>query len=121
MSKKILIVDDEADTRTLIKMLLEREGYQVSTAKDGKEGINQLKKEKSDLVILDMFMPGMTGREMCEKIRKNPKIKGTKIVFLTISTFGAKGIEQLENLNVLDYIKKPIDINDFKKRIKRFA
>lgn len=118
--KKILVVDDEADTRVLIRRLLEREGYQVSTAKDGNECLGRMKKEKFDLVVIDFFMK-MTGRKLAEKIRKDPKLKDAKLAFLTIAQFRAKGMEYLKNLGILDYIKKPIVNEDFVKRIKKLV
>ena len=117
--KKVLIVDDEMDTRALIKKLLEDEGLQVYTAKDGKEGIRNIKKTKFDLVLIDMFMPGMSGREMCERIKNNAKTKHTRFAFLTVAKFGEQGKEELRRLGSLDYIQKPIDNEDFIKRIRK--
>jgi len=118
MAKKILVVDDDADTRMLMKKLLEDEGYHVSTAKNGRECIEKLKKEKIDLVLMDMFMSGMSGRETCAQIRRDPQIKDTRIAFLTVAEFGAEGEDRLKKLSILDYIRKPIDNEDFRKRIK---
>ncbi len=119
MAKKILVVDDEKDTRDAIKGLLEDHGYQASTAKDGKEALTLLKKKRFDLTLIDFFMPGMSGRDLAEAIRKSPKIKTAKIAFLTIARFAEKGEEELKRLGSLDYIKKPIDNEDFLKRIKK--
>ena len=119
--KKVLIVDDELDTRALIKKLLEDEGLQVYTAKDGKDGISNIKKTKFDLVLIDMFMPGMSGREMCERIKNDAKIKHTRFAFLTVAQFGEKGKEELKRLGSLDYIQKPIDNEKFIKRIRQIV
>lgn len=119
MAKRILIVDDEKDIRALIKALLEDAGYQVAEAKDGKECIAKLGEEKFNLVLIDFFMPEMSGRELAERLRKNPKTKNTKFAFLTIAIFSKKGEEELKRLGSLDYIKKPIDNEDFKKRVKK--
>ena len=116
--KKILIVDDQADVRTLIKTILEDEGYEASAARNGIEGINKLKEEKFDLVLIDMFMPKMSGREMCEIMSKNPKIK-TACAFLTVAQFSDLGKEELKRLGCMDYIQKPIDNEDFVNRIKK--
>ena len=119
MAKSILLVEDENDVRETIKMLLESEGYEVGEARDGFEGLEQLKKKKYDLALVDMFMPKMSGREMCERIRKDPKIKNTKFAFLTAALFSSEGEKELKKLKSLDYIQKPFDIDDLKKRIKK--
>ena len=119
MTIKILIVDDEEDIRLLVKSLLEDFGYEVSMAKDGKECLAKLKKKKFNLVLMDFFMPLMSGREAVEKIRKNPKLKNTKIIFLTVADFRVEGIEALKKLNILDYITKPFSNEDLKKMIKK--
>ena len=121
MSKKILVVDDEEDIREMVKVLLEDEGYKVSTAADGKSCLAKLKKEKYDLALIDMFMPNMSGRTTLEEIRKDPKIKKTKVAFLTIAQFSEHGMAELKQLGILDYIKKPIENEDFKKRIRKLA
>lgn len=80
MVKRILVVDDEMDIRMLIKKLLEEE-YDISLAEDGREALEILVSEKFDLVLMDMFMPGMSGRETCMRIRENHNTKNTKIAF----------------------------------------
>ena len=117
--KKILIVDDEKDIRLLVKTLLGDEDYKVSIAKDGKDCLALLKKKKFDLILIDFFMPGMSGRELAERIRYNPKTKNAKFAFLTVATFSKDGEKELQRLGCLDYIKKPIDNDDFKKRVKK--
>jgi len=121
MKKKIMIVDDEEGIVELVTAILEEEGYEVITAMDGKECLEKLKKVKPDLILLDMMMPGMSGREVCEKIRKNPKTKNLKIVFLTVARFSETGKGVLKKLNVLDYITKPFDNKDLVRRIKNIV
>lgn len=122
MAKKILVVDDEKDARTLIRTLLEEESYLVTEAKDGKEGLAKLKKKTFDLVLIDFFMPEMSGRELAERIKRNSKTKNTKFAFLTVAQFSEKGKKELEKMGSLDYIKKPIEnIENFKKRIKKIV
>ena len=121
VTKTILVVDDEADIRTFLKTILEDEGYSVSTAESGKDALAKLKKDVFDLVLLDFFMPEMSGRELAETIRADPKLKGTRLAFLTVAEFGAKGRDELKKLGSLDYIRKPIKIADFKKRMKKIV
>ena len=121
MAKSILLVEDEKDVRETIRKLLESEGYEVEEARDGFEGLEHLKNRKYNLTLVDMFMPRMSGREMCELIRKDSKIKNAKFAFLTAAQFSDEGEKELKKLKSLDYIKKPFDIDDFKKRVKKMA
>ena len=82
-TRKVLIADDEPDIIEILKYNLEKEGYQVSTAKDGDEAIDKAKNVKPDLVVLDMMMPRKNGIEVCEVLRAQPQFKDTLIMFLT--------------------------------------
>jgi CheY-like chemotaxis protein len=120
MAKKIMVVDDEPDILESVSGLLESEGYDVIAAVDGAECLKKLDGGvKPDLILMDFFMPGMSGREVVEKIRLNPKTKNLKIAFLTVAEFKEKGMEILDNLKIADYLQKPIDIDNFSKRIKK--
>lgn len=103
----ILVVDDEADIRELIEYNLKREGYEVITAENGVEAIEQAKKHFPQLILLDIMMPEMDGIEACRVIRSLPEFKDTFIVFLT-----ARGEEYSEvsgfNVGADDYIAKPV-------------
>jgi CheY-like chemotaxis protein len=118
MTKKILVVDDEEDIRIMLERLLENEGYDVSLAGEGKEALAILKKEKVDLALLDFFMPGMSGRELAELIRKDIEIKDTKLAFLTVDEFNLMEKEEMKKLNIRDYIQEPFDNEDLRQRIK---
>jgi len=117
--KTIMAVDDEENILELVKSILEEHNYSVITARDGDECIRKLKKEKPDLILLDMMMPGMSGREVCERIRKNPNTKGLKIAFLTVARFSDMGKETLAKMKVSDYITKPFENADLVKRVKK--
>ena len=120
MVKTVMIVDDTKDTVGMVKKLLETEGYKTMTASDGKEALKLLKKtkEKPDLVLLDMFMPEMSGREVCERIRKGKGLKDIKVAFFTVAAFRGQGKQMLKDLKVSDYIVKPFDIDDLLRRIR---
>lgn len=119
MAKKIMIVDDENSLLELVSALMEQEGYEVITAISGQECLEKLKTVKPDLILLDMMMPGMSGREVCEKIRGDPKTKGLKIAFLTVAKFSETGKETLTEMKVLDYITKPFENDDLARRVKK--
>lgn len=116
-SAKILIVDDETDILEFLSYNLEKEGYEVYTASNGKEGLEAAKKHKPDLVILDVMMPEMDGIEACKEIRSLPDTQNTLIAFLT-----ARGEDYSQiagfDAGADDYISKPIKPRVFISRIK---
>ncbi|MEM5879073.1 MAG: response regulator [Candidatus Aenigmatarchaeota archaeon] len=117
--KKIMIVDDEENLVELVKAIFEQEGYEVIPAYSGRECLEKLEKVKPDLILMDMMMPGMTGKEATKKIRENPKTKDLKVVFLTVVRVSELGMEELRKLGVLDLITKPFDNEDLVKRVKK--
>ena len=80
---KILVVDDEPDILEFIRYNLQKEGFQVVTAKDGLEGLEMAKKENPHLIILDIMMPDMDGIEVCRELRAQKEFEDTIITFLT--------------------------------------
>ena len=121
MVKKIMIVDDEENILELVKAILGQEGFDVIGASSGQECLDKLKEAKPDLILMDMMMPSMSGRETTERIRKNPKTKGLKVAFLTVARFSEVGKDMLKDLGVLDYITKPFDNNDLVRRVKKLV
>jgi len=119
MGKKVMIVDDEPHVVELVRALLEQEGFEVIIAYSGQECLEKLKDVKPDLILLDMMMPGISGRETCEKIRANPKTKNLKVAFLTVARFSEVGKKTLEKMKVLDYITKPFDNDDLIRSVKK--
>ena len=104
---KILVVDDEPDIRELIEYNLKKEGYQVVTAENGKEAIEQAKIHSPQLILLDIMMPEMDGIEACRNIRSLPDFKNTFIVFLTARSEEYSEVSGF-NVGADDYITKPI-------------
>jgi len=104
---KILLVDDEPDILEIVGYNLSSEGYQIITAENGIEAIKKAKKERPNLIILDVMMPEMDGIEACEQIRKNPDLSDTIIAFLTAR---GEDYSQLAGFDAGadDYITKPI-------------
>lgn len=104
---KILLVDDEPDILEIVGYNLSLQGYQIITAENGLEGVKKAKKEKPQLIILDVMMPEMDGIEACEQIRKVPDLSDTIITFLT-----ARGEDYSQmagfDAGADDYITKPI-------------
>ncbi|HKK74841.1 MAG TPA: response regulator transcription factor [Saprospiraceae bacterium] len=114
---KILIVDDEPDILDILRYNLEKEGYKVFTAEDGKAGIQLAEKEQPHLIILDIMMPRMDGVEVCRNLRSKPMFKKTVITFLTAREEDYSQIAALD-VGGDDYITKPIRPRVFMSRIK---
>ena len=83
MAKKILIVDDEPDFATFLSVLLEENGYESVSARDGVEGLKVLRKEKPDLVLLDLMMPKKSGITMFQELRKDPNLSNIPVIVVT--------------------------------------
>lgn len=114
--KKILVVDDEQDIVDLISYNLNKEGYQVCTAINGRQAIEVAKKENPDLIILDVMMPEMDGIESCRQMRALPEFKSTFIIFLTARSEEYSEIAGF-NVGADDYIAKPIKPRALMSRI----
>jgi two-component system alkaline phosphatase synthesis response regulator PhoP len=114
---KILVVDDEPDILEFIEYNLTKEGYQVILAENGKEAIKMAKKEKPNLVVLDIMMPDIDGVEVCRELRTMPEFKDTIIAFLTARSEDYSQIAGFE-VGGDDYITKPIRPRVLVSRIK---
>jgi CheY-like chemotaxis protein len=117
-AKKILVVDDEQDTLISMKMLLENSGYVVNTVVSGKDALNLLKKEKFDLVLLDVMMPEMSGREVLEKIRADSKLKKQNVAFLSVVSLAKVGEKVIGKLKLTAFIDKTLSAPKILKKIK---
>ncbi|MGB4843726.1 MAG: response regulator transcription factor [Ferruginibacter sp.] len=105
--KKILIADDEPDILEIIQYNLQSEGYEVSTAKNGNEALEQARKVQPDLIILDIMMPGKNGIEVCNLLRLQPVFNETLIIFLTALSDEGTEVKGLET-GADDFITKPV-------------
>ncbi len=106
-NNKILIVDDEKDIIEFLQYNFEKEGYKVFTALNGTDGKAIARKEKPDLILLDIMMPGMDGVELCKELRELPEFEDTLIVFLTARGEDYSQIAGFE-VGADDYITKPV-------------
>lgn len=104
---KVLIADDEPDILEIISYNLNREGYEVITAKDGDEAIEKAGKHKPHLIILDMMMPKKTGVQVCQVLRAQDGFKDTLIMFLTALNDESTQVRGLET-GADDYVSKPV-------------
>jgi two-component system alkaline phosphatase synthesis response regulator PhoP len=104
---RILLVDDEADILEIVGYNLSQEGYQISTAVNGREAVAKAKKVLPHLIIMDVMMPEMDGMEACENIRKIPELSNVIITFLTARSEDYSQVAGFD-AGADDYITKPI-------------
>lgn len=115
MTAKILIVDDEVAIREALGRKLQREGYSVSLAGDGLEGLRTFHAERPDLVILDIIMPEMSGLTACQRIRE---VAETPIMMLSAQAITESDIVEGLNAGADEYMVKPIRLNEFVARVR---
>lgn len=117
---EILVVDDSVSVRTVVARLMQRQGWQVRTAKDGIEAIERLHTRKPDLIILDVEMPRMNGYEFMSSLRSQEAFKGTPVIMLT-SRASAKHREKAEALGVNGFMNKPYENDAFVALVRRLS
>ncbi|MGE5196376.1 MAG: response regulator transcription factor [Anaerolineae bacterium] len=115
--KRILLIEDEEDIAALIKLQAEMSGYKLHVEVDGVNGYRAIEREKPDLVILDIMLPGQNGFDVCRKMKNNPELKNIPVIILS-----AKG-EELDvilglELGADDYVAKPFSPKILFSRIK---
>jgi DNA-binding response OmpR family regulator len=115
--KKILIVDDDRVTLTMLQMLFTRARHQVLTAQDGAEGLELAQKKKPDIVITDMLIPKMDGLELCKKIKESPELQQTKVIIMTAVYKGIPFKHEARESGASDFIEKPIDTKNLIDRV----
>jgi CheY-like chemotaxis protein len=121
MSKTILIIDDEKDIVSLYSEVLNQSGYKVITASDGDKALESLKKNKVDLIILDLFMPNMPGLIFLEKMKQNKEYQSIKTIIISVHTPDEKLKRMLlSEKNVQAFLEKPVSITTLKRMVKRY-
>ncbi|MHB9125889.1 MAG: response regulator transcription factor [Armatimonadota bacterium] len=119
MPRKILAVDDEKHIVRLVQVNLERQGYEVVTANDGKEALQKVEEEKPDLLVLDVMMPYQDGVEVLQTLRRNPETANIPVVMLTAKAQDADVFRGWQS-GVDAYLTKPfnpMELISFVKRI----
>lgn len=117
MSHRILLVDDEVDILEFVRYNLVREGYEVRTARNGAEALDEARAWRPHLILLDMMMPVMDGAQTCRAIREDPRLRDTMVVFLSALS---EEEEQLAGFGVGadDYLTKPIKMKLLVSRVQ---
>jgi len=120
---KVLLVDDDKDFVEATKMVLESKPYEVFVAYNGDEGLAKARKEKPDLIILDVIMPVKDGFTAAEQLKKDPELKKIPVIMLT--SFSQKvgetsiSVGRGMTLDAEDYVDKPVSPQELLKRVER--
>lgn len=118
MAQKIMVVDDEPDLREMINLMMQKEGYETNTAENGMDFLDHIDEFNPDVVTLDVMMPGITTKEILDKLRD--KQCKPKIILLTVVRFSEEEKKKiLEMGNVVDYITKPFEFTELVETVKK--
>jgi CheY-like chemotaxis protein/MinD-like ATPase involved in chromosome partitioning or flagellar assembly len=117
MAEKILIVDDDLDTLRLVGLMLQRQGYQISAATNGQQGLEKAFEEDPDLILLDVMMPDMDGYEVTRRLRQNPSTSETPVLMFTAKSQLDDKVIGFE-VGANDYLTKPTHPSELQARVK---
>jgi DNA-binding response OmpR family regulator len=117
MSKTVALIEDDADLLALLRYNIEKEGFRVVTSATGKGALELCRREKADVVVLDIMLPDADGIEICRGIRSHPDLAHVPVVFLTARASESDRILGLE-LGANDYIVKPFSVRELIARIR---
>ncbi|MBK7453618.1 MAG: response regulator [Anaerolineales bacterium] len=117
MAEKILIVDDDVDTLRLVGLMLQRQGYEISAASNGSQGLAKALEERPDLILLDVMMPDMDGYEVTRRLRKNPVTVAIPILMFTAKTQLDDKVTGFE-VGADDYLTKPTHPTELQSHVK---
>lgn len=117
VEQTILVIEDEQDILDLVDFNLKQAGFKVLPAKDGLEGLRLAQGEKPDLIVLDLMLPGLDGKEICRRIRQDETLRSTPVIMLTALTSEVDRIVGFE-IGADDYLTKPFSPRELILRIK---
>ena len=117
MAEKILIIDDDVDTLRLVGLMLQRQGYEISAASNGSQGLTKALEERPDLILLDVMMPDMDGYEVTRRLRKNPVTAAIPIMMFTAKTRLDDKVTGFE-VGADDYLTKPTHPTELQAHVK---
>jgi CheY-like chemotaxis protein/MinD-like ATPase involved in chromosome partitioning or flagellar assembly len=117
MAEKILIIDDDVDTLRLVGLMLQRQGYEISAASNGSQGLAKALEERPDLILLDVMMPDMDGYEVARRLRKNPVTLNVPILMFTAKTQLDDKVTGFE-VGADDYLTKPTHPTELQAHVK---
>jgi two-component system alkaline phosphatase synthesis response regulator PhoP len=117
--KKILVVDDEVDLVETIRFPLEMEGFNVLVSYNGEDALNQARKEKPDMILLDLMLPKLDGYKICRLLKFDERYKHIPILMLTAKTQEKDKLLGKET-GADEYITKPFEIDELIKKVKKY-
>ncbi len=117
--KKVLIVEDHVDLLEILTWQMEKMGFSVISARRGKEGIEKAFREKPHLILMDIMMPGMDGREATRRIRSNPETKDIPILAATV-LYRESDLRSCLEAGCSDYIVKPFTSQELREKIMEY-
>lgn len=117
MERKILVVEDDLDILRLVTFSLEKSGYEVLTAVNGKEGLEKATDDRPDIILLDLMMPFMDGAEMLERLKEIPDMKDVPVIILT-ARCEQQDIAAICAHGVSDYVIKPFNLVELMEKIE---
>ena len=116
MAKRILVADDEEDVKIVVQLLLEAKGYEIVTAYDGLDAVEQAKTMLPDLILLDIMMPLIDGFEVCQRLKADAQTESIPIVMLSASA-QTESKQRAMEAGAIDYIVKPFEPADLERTI----
>ena len=117
--KRILYIEDETEMIELTRIVLEREGFEMLGAVGGAQGIEAIKREKPDLVLLDLMMPDVDGWEVYRRMKADKELADIPVIIITARTQSIDKVLGLKVAKVADYITKPFGPGDLVTSIRR--
>jgi len=111
MKHKILIVDDERDIVVILKLALEKEGYDVIEAYDGLEALEKVAQNKPDIILLDIMMPKMDGHSVNLKLKENKETAGIPVIVITGRGQLKELIQSRQEISIVAYLEKPFTVS----------
>ena len=116
MKDRVLVVDDEPDLLELVRFHLAQAGFEVETARDGRQGLESIRRRRPDLVVLDWMLPDVSGTEVCRQVRNDPQLRDLPILLLTAKAEEVDRVVGFE-LGADDYVTKPFSPRELALRV----
>ena len=118
MAIKVLLADDEEDVKIVLRMFLESKGFEVCTAYDGLDAIDQAKRERPNVILLDVMMPVIDGFEVCKKLKSMPETAKIPVLMLSASSH-AESVQKGLDVGAVDYLVKPFEPEHLEKLLRK--
>lgn len=119
MATKVLVVDDEESLRKLVAHAFSDRGYTVITADNGSDGLQKAMQERPNIVVLDLIMPGLTGFEVCRRIREDASMNRTAVIITSAKSY-KPDIDKAKELGADAFVIKPADVDELIKIANEF-